>query len=163
MKKQVGKVSSVSPEHGNLGSPESYKQFNRTFMMSKGDATESFDTTSKVSLALPGRSFVAEPRRRPSTNEKVLQTKLDSIKTIEFNIYQEVFNDTLGQMTTYRQVLEEVKQGYDSRINSLEEANSIQREQIEELQRTLEQERNDTGVMQRKLKKLAQENYQLSV
>eukprot|EP00359_Climacostomum_virens_P001902 CAMPEP_0204899460 /NCGR_PEP_ID=MMETSP1397-20131031/1869_1 /ASSEMBLY_ACC=CAM_ASM_000891 /TAXON_ID=49980 /ORGANISM="Climacostomum Climacostomum virens, Strain Stock W-24" /LENGTH=330 /DNA_ID=CAMNT_0052067425 /DNA_START=59 /DNA_END=1051 /DNA_ORIENTATION=- len=162
MKKQIGKYNSSSPEHG-LGTTESYKLLNKTFVLGKGDITDSSENSTKVSLALPGRSFVAETKRKPSSNERALQTKLDSIKTIEFNIYREVFNETIGQLTNFKQVLEEVKQGYDGRIASLEEMNAAQQTQIDNLQSILDEERRDKGVFQRRLKKLAQENYQLSV
>lgn len=161
MKRQIGIYNSVSPEH-TLISSESHKILNKTFVLGKGDTIDASDTSTKGSLMQPARSFISETKRKPSTNERALQTKLDSIKTIEFNIYREVFNETLNQMTNYRQVLEEVKQGYDARISTLEEQNEAQGIQIDGLQRLLEEERVDKGVFKRRLKKLAQENYKLS-
>jgi hypothetical protein len=162
LKKTQLKLAASSPEHGPSSS-ESYKLLSKTFALSKGDVTDSSELSTKVSLALPSRTFLSESKRKPSANERVLQTKLDSIKAIEFNIYREVFDETLSQLTTYRQVLEEVKQGYDARLSSLEEINSAQGAQIESMQHLLEEEERDRGVFQRRLKKLAQENYKLSV
>lgn len=143
-------------------STESYKQLNRTFGMPKGDCTDSSESSAKANLAMPGRRFVTETKRKPTANERSLQTKLDSIKSIEFNMYKEVFNDTLNQMTTYREVLEEVKLGYDTRIGSLEDTNASNAATIEELAKAIEEDRRDKVVFQSRLKKLAQENYKLS-
>jgi uncharacterized coiled-coil protein SlyX len=162
LKKPQLKFNSSSPEHPPSSS-ESYKLLSKTFALSKGDVTDSSELSTKVSLALPSRPIISETKRKPSANERVLQTKLASIKAIEFNIYSEVFDETLSQLTTYRQVLEEVKQGYDARISSLEEANSAQEAQIESMQQRLEDEERDKGVFQHRLKRLAQENYKLSV
>jgi hypothetical protein len=143
-------------------SSESFKQLNKTFAMPKGEATDSSDHSAKLASGLPNRSFIADAKRKPSVNERSLQSKLDSIKTIEFSIYREVFTETLAQMTNYRDVLEEVKQGYDSRICSLEDTNSSNAARIQQLQDALDNEKRDKGVFQRRLKKLAQENYQLN-
>jgi hypothetical protein len=143
-------------------SSESFKQLNKTFAIPKSEATDSSVHSSTFALGLPNRSLVADTKRKPSVNERSLQSKLDSIKTIEFSIYREVFTETLAQMTNYRDVLEEVKQGYDSRICSLEDTNSSNAAQIQQLQEALDNEMRDKGVFQRRLKQLAQENYQLN-
>jgi hypothetical protein len=101
-------------------------------------------------------------KQKLTLQERSLQSKLDSIKTIEFNMYKEVFADTLLQITTYREVLEGVKQGYDARIRALEEVNACYLAQIESLQQQQDRDKQEREVHQRKLKKLAEENYQLS-
>mmetsp|Transcript_1962 Transcript_1962/g.4367 ORF Transcript_1962/g.4367 Transcript_1962/m.4367 type:complete len:235 (-) Transcript_1962:4574-5278(-) len=163
LKKSISKYNPSSPEQGLTSGSESFKHLNKTFAIPKGDCTDSSDGVSKASLLNPGRSFLSDTKRKPTANEKSLQSKLDSIKSIEFNMYKEVFSETLNQMTTYREVLEEVKQGYDSRIASLEESNSDNLQQIDRLHQAIEDEKRDNIVFQKRLKKLAQENYQLSV
>jgi uncharacterized coiled-coil protein SlyX len=162
-KKPVGKFNSRSPEHTTEGHLDASILLNKTFVLSKGGITDTSENSAKVSLTLPVRKSLAEFPRKSSVGERALQTKLNSIKTIEFNILREVFDETLNQMTTYRQVLEEIKQGYDARICSLEELSARQETQIKGLQMKLEDERRDKTVFQSRIKKLAQENYQLSV